>query len=65
MKEKQIKQFEEALAQKLYKLDTEKHARAIGEAAYIDEETFISPDFFLYARCLVVVQGKEFYEYVV
>ncbi|WP_144558367.1 DUF4240 domain-containing protein [Shouchella miscanthi] len=65
MTEKQIKQFEEALAQKLYKLDTEKHARSIGEAAYVDEETFFSPDFFLYTRCLAVAKGKDFYEHVV
>ncbi|WP_038477483.1 DUF4240 domain-containing protein [Shouchella lehensis] len=65
MTEKQMKQFEEALAKKLYKLDTEKHARSIGEAAYVDEETFFSPDFFLYARCLAVAKGKDFYEHVV
>ncbi len=65
MTEKQIIQFEKVLAQKLYKLDTEKHARSIGEAAYVDEETFFSPDFFLYARCLAVAKGKDFYEHVV
>lgn len=64
MTEKQIRQFEEALAHKLYKLDTEKHAMEIGDPSYVDEETFFSPDFFLYARCLAVARGKTAYEHV-
>ncbi|MGG3642053.1 DUF4240 domain-containing protein [Bacillus gobiensis] len=66
LSEKKIYQFEEALAQKLYKLDTEAHAKAIGEGAYTnEEEDYFSPDYFLYVRCLVVAKGKEFYNQVV
>jgi hypothetical protein len=63
--EKKIKQFEEALAQKLYKLDTEKHAREIGEQAYRGEDYYFSPDYFLYVRCMAVAKGKILYDKVV
>ncbi|MFS0647374.1 DUF4240 domain-containing protein [Siminovitchia sp. 179-K 8D1 HS] len=62
--EKRIKQFEEALARKLYMLDTEKHAREIGEQAYIGDNDYFSPDHFLYVRCLCVAKGQTFYEKV-
>lgn len=62
--EKQIKQFEEALVRKLYMLDTEKHAREIGEQAYKGENDYFSPDHFLYVRCLCVAKGQTFYEKV-
>jgi len=58
--EKQIKQFEEALAHRLYKLDTRKHACEIGEHAYGEE--YFSPDYFLYIRCYCVAMGKDFFE---
>jgi hypothetical protein len=49
-----IKRFEEALTYKLYLLDTQSHA----------ERSETSDDGFLYARCAVVVRGREYYESV-
>ena len=54
--------FENILAKKLYDLDTEAHAREIGEDAYKDEESHFSVDWFLYTRCCVVANGKDCYE---
>ena len=62
MSKRDIGQFEEALAYKLYLLDTGEHARNIGECSYRSEEDFFSADGFLYARCAVVANGKEVYE---
>ncbi|MCA8953560.1 MAG: DUF4240 domain-containing protein [Planctomycetes bacterium] len=56
--------FEEILAQKLFALDTEAHARQTGENAYVGPEEYFSVDAFLYARCCVVANGQEFYERV-
>jgi hypothetical protein len=56
--------FEEILAQKLYELDTEAHAREIGEDAYRNDKDFFSVDSFLYSRCCVVANGKELFEVV-
>jgi predicted DNA-binding WGR domain protein len=59
----EIKRFEDILAEKLYGLDTEAHAREIGEEAYQPGKHF-SVDWFLYERCAVVANGREFYESV-
>ncbi|MFF3025423.1 DUF4240 domain-containing protein [Gottfriedia sp. NPDC057948] len=61
---KDIKQFEENLACKLYLLDTKEHAKNIGENSFSEDESYFSPDLFLYIRCLVVAKGQEFYELV-
>ena len=63
MSVKDIKEFEEALSYKLYLLDTKEHAKNIGEYSY-DEETqnYFSADLFLYFRCSVIAEGKEFFE---
>jgi len=61
----EILEFEEILAQKLYTLDTNAHAEQIGEEAYVDENNYFSVDGFLYARCVVVANGKSLYESVV
>lgn len=55
-----IERFEDILAEKLHTLDTEAHAREIGEEAYRPDKYF-SVDWFLYARCVVVANGPEFY----
>jgi predicted DNA-binding WGR domain protein len=60
----QIERFDDILAEKLYALDTETHAREIGEEAYRPGKYF-SPDWFLYVRCCVVANGREFFETVV
>ncbi len=62
-----IGRFEELLATKLYALDTREHARAVylGEADPDDGDAYISPDDFLYSRCVMLVNGREAYENVV
>ena len=57
-----IRHFEETLSYKLFLLDTEEHAREIGEYCFSPQEQHFSPDLFLYARCAVVARGKEVFE---
>ena len=60
-----IREFQDALAGKLYQLDTSAHARHIGLYAYRDPDGGdFSADNFLYARCVVVANGTELFEYV-
>lgn len=58
-----IRVFEDILSEKLYRLDGKVYAQNIGERAY-QENKYFSVDNFLYARCCVVANGKEFYEEV-
>jgi predicted DNA-binding WGR domain protein len=58
-----IRQFENILAAKLHALDTEAHGREIGEGAY-EPGKYFSVDWFLYARCAVVANGRELHESV-
>jgi len=58
----EIKQFQENLSYKLYQLDTKEHAKNIGKESYKNEETHFSVDYFLYVRCCVIANGKEFFE---
>ncbi|MDC7783404.1 MULTISPECIES: DUF4240 domain-containing protein [Priestia] len=58
----QIRHFEEALSYKLFLLDTEEHAKEIGEYCFSQQDQQFSPDLFLYARCAVVARGKEVFE---
>lgn len=58
-----IYQFEDKLAEKLYRLDTKIHAENCGVNAYRPDKYF-SPDVFLYERCTVVANGHVFYEKV-
>lgn len=58
--EKRIRDFDEILAEKLFALDTAKHARHVGEHAWPDPG--FSADGFLYSRCVVVANGKVVYE---
>lgn len=56
-----IYQFQDILSEKLWNLDTRAHTAVFtGEA----EEAYLSDDDFLYARCGVVANGKQFYEQV-
>jgi Protein of unknown function (DUF4240) len=55
--------FEDIVSKKLYLLDGLKYAQQIGESAYRPNRYF-SVDTFLYARCCVVANGKDFYERV-
>ncbi|MBG9586125.1 hypothetical protein ABE26_02675 [Cytobacillus firmus] len=63
MRVKDIKEFEEALSYKLYLLDTKEHAKNTGEYSYkeITQEHF-SADLFLYIRCSVIAEGKEYFD---
>jgi hypothetical protein len=60
----EICRFEERLAFHLYQLDTKAHASNIGDDAYDPESDYVSADLFLYARCVVVANGREFFESV-
>lgn len=55
-----IQKFDDILSEKLYLLDGKKYAQHIGEKAYGKGEYF-SVDAFLYARCCVVANGKDYY----
>jgi hypothetical protein len=56
-----IYDFKDILSQKLYLIDTEAHARHIGEAALGAGDAF-SQDIFLFARCCAVANGRDLYE---
>jgi hypothetical protein len=58
-----IFRFDDILAEKLFQLDMQRFAEALGEHAYRDGEPF-SVDNFLYARCCVVANGRSFFEKV-
>ena len=58
MTEADIRGFADILAAKLHALDTKAHARGCG----LDPDD-LSPDEFLYMRCAVVVNGRDFYEH--
>ncbi|MFN0035094.1 MAG: DUF4240 domain-containing protein [Saprospiraceae bacterium] len=55
-----IYQFQDVLSEKLWKLDTRAHAVVFTDG----EDDFLSVDDFLYARCGVVANGKDFYQQV-
>jgi hypothetical protein len=59
-----IQTFEDHLAEKLHALDTEAHAREIGEHAYQGPGAPFSPDWFLYVRSCIVANGRSTYEQV-
>lgn len=59
-----IERFEDILAEKLFALDTEAHARNIGQCAFSSPNEFFSVDTFLYARCVVVANGESLYQTV-
>jgi hypothetical protein len=61
MSTEEILQFEDILAEKLHALDGEKYACEIGESAYRGPDQHFSTDWFLYARCCVVANGRWFY----
>jgi hypothetical protein len=62
----EISEFHEMLAAKLFGLDTREHARWCfrGETDPDDGDAHISSDMFLYNRCVVVANGRAFYERV-
>lgn len=56
--------FDDLLAEKLYALDTRAHCRAAyaKEQAGDDGDEYVAADGFLYLRCAVVANGRDFYE---
>lgn len=58
--EVEIFRFEDLLAEKLYALDGEAHARQIGAESYSGGDQF-SPDLFLHARCCAVARGRDLF----
>ncbi len=56
-----IYEFEDLLSEKLYQLDGLAWASNTGESAYKSEDEFFSVDGFLYDRCAVVANGREFF----
>ena len=64
MTEADIGAFHDIMAEKLYALDTREHARYAyeGTADPDDGDTYISADDFLYTRCVVVANGRKFFE---
>jgi hypothetical protein len=59
--------FDDILSERLHALDTRAHCRACyaGELDPDDGDDYISADDFLYTRCVVVANGKDFYITVV
>ncbi len=53
--------FKDKMSEKLYDLDTQSHADA-----YLakEEDGYLSADYFLYVRCAVLAEGKNYYEKV-
>jgi hypothetical protein len=56
-----IHQFQDILAEKLWQLDTPSHAQV-----FIDQHPKgrLSADDFLYVRCAVAAEGKDFFEHI-
>lgn len=59
-----IYEFEELLAESLFAIDGIEFAENIGENSYDGQKNYFSADIFLYARCVALVNGREYYEYV-
>ncbi len=57
-----IKCFDDILSEKLFTLDQQEIAENTGKNAYKGEEQSFSVDGFLYARCMIVAQGKKYFE---
>jgi len=62
--EADIIQFQDILAEKLFRLDGVSFARHIGRGSFTGDNEGFSPDQFLYIRCCVVANGRETYESV-
>lgn len=60
----EIKGFAESLAEKLYALDGPAYASEIGSDSYNGAKGEFSKNWFLYVRCCVVANGKDFYQEV-
>ena len=57
LEDEEIFAFEELMAEHLYKLDTREFAKKL----YAEDE-YMSDDFFLYQRCVALVNGKCYFD---
>jgi predicted DNA-binding WGR domain protein len=66
MTEADIARFGDLLAEKLHALDTREHARFgyLGAIDPDDGDVYLSPDDFLYLRCVVVANGRAVFDQV-
>jgi predicted DNA-binding WGR domain protein len=64
MKIEDIYKFEDILAEKLFLLDGIDYASNIGESSYKNNGEHFSVDYFLYVRCCVVANGKDYFYYI-
>jgi uncharacterized protein DUF4240 len=60
----EVQSFQQRLAEKLFALDGRAWARESGSGVWWGEPDSVSADGFLYARCVVVANGRRFYEAV-
>jgi len=65
MSPQEILGFTEQLAEKLYMLDGQAYACQIGRDSYKGVRGNFSKNWFLYVRCCVVANGRDFYQEVV
>lgn len=56
--------FADILSEKLYLLDGIEYASNIGEYSYKNQTEHFSVDYFLYVRCCVVANGKDYFNQV-
>jgi hypothetical protein len=63
---REICAFDDILSEKLHALDTRAHCKACYERDLDPDngDDYISADAFLYSRCVVVANGRDFYELV-
>jgi hypothetical protein len=64
MPDAEIAAFQNTLTEKLFALDGRAWARESGGSIWWGEPDFLSADGFLYARCVVVANGRDFYDSV-
>jgi hypothetical protein len=60
-----IYKFYDILSKLLYDLDGIEYAKNIGEDSYVDENSPFSVDWFLYTRCCVISNGRDYYYEVI
>ncbi|GMQ57245.1 hypothetical protein AN1V17_16400 [Vallitalea sediminicola] len=56
-----IYKFHDILSRLLYDLDGIEYAQNIGQYSYKDKNSHFSVDWFLYTRCVVVANGRDYY----
>ena len=62
--EQRICDFQERLAEKLFRLDGESWAKQIGAKAFDGDKRTFDGEHFLHARCCILANGRAYYESV-